>query len=37
MYYDIIKIILQNISVLTKMKQRLKDITHFRLIEFCTT
>jgi len=37
MHYDILEIILQNISVLTKIEERLRDITHFSLAEFCTT
>lgn len=33
-HHDIIKIILKNISVLTKIKERLKDISQLRLTDF---
>lgn len=37
MHYDITEMILQTIAVLTKIKERPKDIPHFRLAGFCTS
>lgn len=37
MHDDITEMILQTIAVLTKRKERLKDIPHFRLAGFCTS
>lgn len=37
MHSDTTEMILQTISVLTKIKEKLKDVSHFRLAGFCTS